>query len=129
MTESATYAYLGRWNYSLQEPVPDESWITEDQARAGLEAGVIRCDIVSGEVYTHRDETPRPSNLWVITAFGGGVTGFSVNFLTRHGSIQRIVDYENVDGRLFMGSVIEYIYPTTLGGTHSTTAPSSSTGS
>ncbi|MFK3834610.1 hypothetical protein [Microbacterium sp. NPDC087868] len=39
MTDSATYAYLGRWNYSLQEPVPDESWITEDQARAGLEAG------------------------------------------------------------------------------------------
>jgi len=111
MTASPTYAYLGRWNYSLHKPVPDESWITEDEARSGLEAGVIRCDIVPAEVYTRRDETPRPSSPWVITAFGGGATGFSVNFLTQHGSIRRIVDYDNVDGRLFMGSVIDYTYP------------------
>ena len=111
MTDSPAYAYLGRWNYSLQKPVPDESWIAADEAQAGLAAGAIRCDIVPGEVFTRRDERPRPSTPWVITAFGGGVTAFKVFTLEPRGSISRIVHFKNLEGRLFRSAVIEYTYP------------------
>lgn len=111
MTETPTYAYLGRWNYSLHKPVLDREWITEDEARAGLEAGIIRCDIVPGYVQGHEHERPRPRTPWVITAFGSGAMGFSVDFLTSGGSIARILEYKNVDGRLFLGSVTDYTYP------------------
>lgn len=111
MTESPTYAYLGEWNNELRTPTPLGPWITEEEARAGLEAGAIRCDIVPGYVQEREHERPRPHTPWVITAFGGGVTGFTVSHLSRHGSIQRIVEYDNIDGRLFVGGLIDYTYP------------------
>ncbi len=110
MTDSPTYAYLGRWNYSLQKPVPDESWITEDQARADYASCTVCLDIVSGDTYTVHEGT-RPSPPWVITTFGGVLSGFRVHHLTTQGSVRLDIQYKHFEGRLFLSSVTEYTYP------------------
>ncbi|MFJ4254000.1 hypothetical protein [Microbacterium sp. NPDC090003] len=110
MTASPDYAYLGRWNYSLQEPVPDESWIPEAEAKADYDSCTVAFDIVDGDVNRFREET-RLIPPWVITSFGGVLSGFRVNHLTAQGSVRLDIHFEHVQGRLFLGTLLDYTYP------------------
>jgi hypothetical protein len=47
----------------------------------------------------------------VLTAYASGPVGFHVVFLNPAGSIWRIINYKNEDGRLFKWDVADYRYP------------------
>jgi hypothetical protein len=106
-----SYAYLGRWNYKLNKPILGEEWISEEEARRAYEERTRMFDIVAAEIAQRQTEQPRPTPAWVLTSFADGPTAFNATFVNRVGSIWRIIEYDNQDGRLFKATVLEYTYP------------------
>ncbi|WP_448058443.1 hypothetical protein [Cellulomonas hominis] len=54
-----------------------------------------------------RDENNLPHHRWVM----GFHPGVRVQFFTPAGSVWRLIDYDNVDGRLFQQANVTYTYP------------------
>ena len=107
------YAYLGRWNYKLNKPALGEEWISEDAARQMYEAQQGKFDVVPLAIADGQGGEPRPVPPWVLTAYAKGPLAFRVTFVNPVGSIWRMIDYKDVDGRLFKWVVVDYSYPDT----------------
>lgn len=108
MTEG--YAYLGQWNSSTASPVPDNGWISAEEARQRFDEGTRRFDVVPASTHDAQGSGGPAVPPWVLTCWEGG-RACTVSFLTAGGSAWRVVEYEEEDGRLFRAVVHEYTFP------------------
>jgi hypothetical protein len=100
------YRYLGRWNYLLNEPILDQGWIDDVDARHRYETG--------GDFFTvvDADAGDGVAPKFVLAVSPSLVNaGFRATFLNDASSIIEVVDYKTVDGRLFQWIVVNYEYP------------------
>ena len=79
MTKSK-YAYLGRWNPMMCQPILDEDWISEEEARAFYEDRSQTFAVVPAQSRDAKVKKPAP---WALTATSvGSVLQFKVEFFT-----------------------------------------------
>lgn len=100
------YRYLERWNFLQNEPALDEGWIDEAEARERFQTRSSGFSFVNAEA---GDGTVVPE--FVIVASVESLLRFRCQFLNPAGSVTRVIDYKDVDGRLFKEQVIDYRYP------------------
>ena len=101
------YAYLGRWNQIMWQPILDEGWISEHEARAFYEQQSQAFSIVPAE---SRDAEGKVPAAWALTAWSEGVAQFEVEFFSPSGSTVRVIDYQDFGDRTFKWIVHDYTY-------------------
>lgn len=107
LTNLSEFLYFERWNFHLFKPILDAGWISREDAeerygrREPKTFGVVagRSGVGEGAVI--------PAFILMIAP---GRLAFSSYFFNRAGSVSRVLDYEHVDGRLFMHSATDYVY-------------------
>ena len=101
--------YCTRWNDITRRPIDGYEWIDDGEALRRFERDEF-IDIVDG---TYVDDDGLPLPRWVIGVSGlqNGSGGARVQFLDKHRSIWRTVDYDVVQGRLFRTGIADNTYP------------------
>lgn len=100
MTQDVLYTTF--WSQQTRLPPSEIGWLDEDQARAQFEKRDL--DIVDA---TARDDEGTPRPRWVI---GIGQTGPRVRFFDEHTTLWRMVDWDQIEGRLWRRITYDYIY-------------------
>lgn len=95
------YLYGWKWNERERHPVNE---MTEEQARASWETGP-QLGVAAGEELAPGTV---PEYSLELSAHGEDVR---VIRYTPEGSVEAILDYGTIDGRLFLEEVSEYLYP------------------
>ncbi len=105
--DAVAYAYASAWNPTTGRPLAGHRWYTEDEARIAFDLGA-GLDVV--RVACKRDDGAVRA-WWVIGIAPGEAPMVRVQWFTAGGSVVRMSDYDNLDGRLFRGRSISYEYP------------------
>jgi hypothetical protein len=105
------YAYLGQWNSMTGRPILDREWISEDEARAAYDDQTHGFDIVPRAVRDEAEAHGSSPTPWALSSSALGPLAFRVTFYLPTGSIFRIVDWKDEGERMFLWSVVDYLYP------------------
>jgi len=104
MTQDVLYTTF--WSQMTRVPPPEVGWLNEEQARMQFEQGDLQ--VVDA---AHRDADSLPWPRWVI---GIGTSGrVRVRFFDEHTTLWRLVDWDNIDGRLWRWITYDYTYSST----------------
>jgi len=104
MTQDVLYTTF--WSQKTRVPPPEVGWLDQEQARAQFGKGDLQ---VVDAVHRDADGLARPR--WII---GLGTSGrVRVRFFDEHTTLWRLVDWDNVEGRLWRWITYDYTYAST----------------
>jgi len=105
---SGQVAYTTLWNDLTRRPIGGHRWLTDVEAQSAYGTHSSGLDVVDA---VERDAQGVPRPRWVIGLTAQVNPRVRVRFFHPSGSLWRLIDYDNIGGRLFRWISVDYTYP------------------